>query len=176
METFTSLRPFVDHSGFKHQREARLKKLDLAAIDKPIRDIIGRIAKLDFCFTLQSCYGHFVHNLQQNIRNTESLPLLNTAAEIQYRIAYLAFCIENSRSGKAFFYRLQQLSYIDPGYVQFGCADWFWQQQVNSFVLQVEPDRFKYEDEIRIEYREALCLESVRNQFFQNLDILLTKQ
>ena len=45
---------------------------------------------------------------------------------------------------------------IDPGNIQFFSADWFWERQINSYALQVEPDRFKRKDTAIIDYMEAL--------------------
>jgi len=33
-------------------------------------------------------------------------------------------------------------------------------------VLQVEPDRFKFEDKVILDYKEALKIEKTRNKFF----------
>ena len=57
---------------------------------------------------------------------------------------------------------------IEPEYIQFGCAEWFWEQQVNSFVLQVEPKRFMDKDRLNIDYKEALYVEKIRNQFLKD--------
>ena len=58
---------------------------------------------------------------------------------------------------------------IEPEYIQFGCAEWFWERQVNSFALQVEPKRFMDKDRLNIEYKEALFVEKVRTKFFKRL-------
>jgi hypothetical protein len=41
-----------------------------------------------------------------------------------------------------------------------------WERQVNSFALQVEPDRFKHSDQAILGCDEALHLEKIRNIFF----------
>lgn len=48
-------------------------------------------------------------------------------------------------------------------------AGWFWRRQVNSYALQVEPDRFKHKDIAILGYKEALYFESVRNKFINKL-------
>lgn len=62
---------------------------------------------------------------------------------------------------------------IDRQNIQFGCAEWFWEQQINSVVLQVEPDRFKYEDTATIESAEAHHLATIRDIFFARLRVVL---
>lgn len=142
-------------------------------IDAPIIDLINGFNKLSFCFTLQSCYGHFVYNDQKDIHNLEPLPAKGAIAQVAYRIAYMAFCIENSLLGRKLFASLQEITAIDPEYVQFCCAEWFWKRQVNSYVLQVEPDRFKCKDTAKVDIKEALYIEKIRNEFFARLYELL---
>ncbi|OPX31525.1 hypothetical protein B1H10_08705 [candidate division KSB1 bacterium 4484_188] len=169
MEIFCRVKPFSDNTDFHRQREKSLRKLDIKSIDAPIREIISAFSRTDFCFTMQSCYGHFVHQFQTDIKNTEPLPQTDRILTVEYRIAYLALCIENNRKGRALFDALAEITKIDTAYIQFGCADWFWRQQVNSYVLQVEPERFKYADKIQIDYREALRIEEIRNRFWNSL-------
>ncbi|MBS3818942.1 hypothetical protein KGY73_05505 [bacterium] len=77
---------------------------------------------------------------------------------------------ENTPSGQRFFDRLKEIISLDPQNVQFGCAQWFWERQVNSYVLQVEPDRFKDKDKAILDYKEALYIEKIRNEFFRWLE------
>ena len=106
---------------------------------------------------------------QANPKNLERLPLTNTISSIEYRIAYIAFCVENSDLGRRLLDSLKEITSIDPNNIQFGCAEWFWERNVNSFVLQVEPDRFKFEDKAVLDYREALKIEKIRDEFFAQL-------
>jgi hypothetical protein len=145
-------------------------------IDEPIVELINTFNRLSYCFTLQSCYGHFVYSGQNDPQNLEPLPLMDTIGNVEYRIAYIAFCIENSDSGRSFLEALKDIPDIDPYNIQFCCAEWFWEQQVNSYALQVEPDRFKSQDTAILEYKEALIVEKVRNEFFAQLRDLLRKQ
>jgi hypothetical protein len=92
---------------------------------------------------------------------------------VEYRIAYIAFCIENSALGKALFAALKGITAIDRENVQFCCAEWFWKRQINSYALQVEPDRFKHKDTAIIDFKEALHIEKIRNEFFIRLYELL---
>ena len=142
-------------------------------IDMPIIDLINGFNKLSYCFTLQSCYGHFVYNGQKNTHNLEPLPVRGAIAKVKYRIAYIAFCICNSLLGRELFASLKEIMAIDPENVQFCCAEWFWKRQVNSYALQVEPDRFKREDTVMLNYKEALHIEKIRNEFFHRFYELL---
>ena len=169
METFTELKDFVNNPHYHEQRQKSLSRLDINTIDKPIIQIIEGFSKLAYCFTLQSCYGHFLHNNQNNLKNFEPLSDSNNISNVEYRIAYLSLCIENSDSGKVLFHNLRKIPEIDKEYIQFGCAEWFWKRQVNSYALQVEPERYKTKDRMYISYQEALHIEKIRNEFFSEL-------
>ena len=138
-------------------------------IDVPIIKIINGFNKLPYCFTMQSCYGHFLYSGQKDPHNLAPLPVTKTLARVEYRIAYIAFCIENSDSGRRLFEALEGITVIDPKNIQFCCADWFWKDQVNSYALQVEPERYKTKDRCSVSYQEALHIEKVRNQFFAEI-------
>ena len=71
METFTEPRPFVKNHNYWRDRHKVLSALDLNSIDRPITDLITRINRLSFCFTLQSCFGHFILKPNQNDHNLE---------------------------------------------------------------------------------------------------------
>ena len=176
METFTTLKDFVDNPNYYEQRQNALSSLNIDAIDQPIVELINSFAELTYCFTLQSCYGHFVYDIQTDSKNTEPLPVPGVVACVEYRIAYIALCIQNSALGRELFKDLSTLPSIAPEYIQFGCAEWFWQRQVNSFAVQVEPDRYKTKDRIVVDYQEALHIEGIRNEFFGELGRLLEKR
>ena len=169
METFIDLKDFVDNPYFHDHRKKCLSELDIESIDAPIVELIGSLAELDYCFTLQSCYGHFMYNNQKNPYNIESLPVSNSISNVEYKIAYIALCIDNSEQGSFIFQRLRDILSIDPEYVQFGCAKWFWERQVNSYVLQVEPKRHMMKDKCSVDYWEAIHIEKIRNKFFTRL-------
>ncbi len=173
METFTDLKDFVDNPYFHDQRKKCLSKLDIESIDAPIVELISGLVKLDYCFILQSCYGHFLYDSQKNPHNIEPLPVSNSISNVEYKIAYIARCIENSKQGKFIFQHLRNIPSIDPEYVQFGCAEWFWERQVNSYTLQVEPKRHMTKDRLSVDYWEALHIEKVRNNFFTQLKKLV---
>jgi len=95
---------------------------------------------------------------------------------VAYRIAYIAFCIQNNNDGRKLFHELRRLNSLDPEYIQFGCADWFWQRHVNSYVLQVEPYRYKTKDTAIIDFQEALHVEKMRNEVFNHLRKIISKR
>jgi len=169
LETFTDLKDFVDNPYFHDQRKKCLSKLDIESIDTPIVELISGLAKLDYCFTLQSCYGHFLHNSQKNPHNIEPIPVSSSIPNVEYKIAYIALCIENSEQGKFLYQHLKNIPSIDSEYIQFGCAQWFWERQVNSYALQVEPKRHMMKDRLSVDYWEAIHIEKVRNNFFNQL-------
>ena len=163
----------VENPHYPEQKKKCLDRLSGEMIDPPILDIIQGFNQLPFCFTLQACYGHFIHDGQKDPHNLDSLPVLSSKTRVEYRIAYIAFCIESSVSGNLFLTRLEELTRIDPQNIQLCCAEWFWQRQVNSFALQVEPDRFKKKDSTILDYPEALVIEKIRAVFFDRLRELL---
>lgn len=173
METFSAPKRRIENPHYKGQREQSLRSLDLNAIDVPMKEIIRSFAKLSYCFTLQCCCGHFLYAGQENPHNLEPLPVSDKVTTVKYKIAYVAVCIENSRVGSDLLERLGKLPALDPGYIQFGCAEWFWKRQVNSYVLQVEPQRFKQKDTCLVAYAEALHLEKVKQSFFIQLKKLI---
>ena len=142
METFTELKDLAENLHYQAEKKKILYDLNDDMIDMPIVDIINGFNKLPYCFTLQSCYGHFIYNGQNDIHNLEPLPAKDTIFKVEYRIAYIAFCIENSLLGREMLESLKGITTIDPEYVQFCCAEWFWKRQINSYALQVEPDKF----------------------------------
>ena len=173
METFSDLKDLAENPHYQAQKQRILSDLNDGMIDMPIVDLINGFNKLPFCFTLQSCYGHFVYNGQKDIHKLDPLPSKEIIAKVEYRIAYIAFCIENSAAGRWLFAALKEITGIDPENVQFCCAEWFWKKQINSYALQVEPDRFKRKDTAILEFKEALHIEKIRNTFFSRLYKLL---
>jgi len=176
LETFTGLKDFVDNPHYHEQRQESLSRLDIDTIDAPIIEIIDDFSKLPYCFTLQSCYGHFLHDNQKNPQNMEPLPISDAITSVEYRIAYIALCVQNSDSGRILLHDLGEIPVIDPEHIQFGCAEWFWKSQVNSYVLQVEPRRHMTKDRVSVSYQEALHIEKVRNEFFSRLKKIIQKR
>jgi hypothetical protein len=100
LETFTELKELVENPHYQVQRQKSLCDLTDDMIDVPIIDLINGFNKQSYCFTLQSCYGHFVYNGQKDYHNLKPLPVKDTITKVEYRIAYIALCIENKSSGK----------------------------------------------------------------------------
>ncbi len=175
METFVPFRELTENPSFEQQRNKALTELKAVTIDAPIVSLIEGFTKLDFCFPLQSCYGHFLCGDQVDPHNMEHLPPSNQDDDVMYRIAYVAFCVDQNERGQSLLNDLNTLSNIDSEYIQLGCAEWFWDQQVNSYALQIEPDRFKTRDKILVGYQEALHIQWVRDRFFLELQELLDK-
>ena len=176
METFTKPRELVESPHYREQRRTCLAELEEATLDAPVIELVRAFNRLPHCFTLQSCYGHFLYNGQHDARNLEPLPIAGTITRVEYRIAYMALCVENSASGKKLLKGLREVTALDPENIQFGSADWFWERQVNSYALQVEPVRFMYQDRAILGYREALRIEQVRDAFLIRLQALLQQQ
>lgn len=169
METFCSAKQFVEHPNFEAARLEASKTLDLREIDVPILHLISQFAQLPYCFTLQSCYGHFQCKPDDSAHNLDPIPHIHDG-EVRYRIAYIALCIDNSERGRVFREILSSVTKIDPDYVQFGSATWFWDQCVNSYVLQVEPTAFQFMDVALLDAHEARHVENTRNRFFTELE------
>jgi len=173
LETFTELKELAENPHYQVQKQKSLCGLTDDMIDVPIIDLINGFNNMPYCFTLQSCYGHFVCNGQNDAHNLDPLPTEKAITEVEYRIAYVAFCIENSASGRLLFEALKEIPTIDQKNIQFCCAEWFWERQINSYALQVEPDRFKCKDTATLEFEESLHIEKIRNSFFIRLYELL---
>jgi hypothetical protein len=168
MRTFALARDLVPDPHYADRRDQAMAALSLQTIDAPIRHVIGAFARLDICFTLQSCRGHFLHAEQNDPHNLEPLPA-HDVGTVKYRIAYLAVCIQQSPGGMRLRSLLQGIPEIDPEYVQFGSPQWFWQRHPNSYALQVEPERFKNRDVAVMDHQEALHVMRVRDCFFDRI-------
>ena len=176
METFAEPKELVENPHYQDQRQKSLADLSNGMIDVPIIELINDFNRLPYCFTLQSCYGHFFYNGQNDSHNLEPLPITDTIARVEYKIAYICLCIENSDLGRGLLEALNEITALDPENIQFCCARWFWKRQVNSYALQVQPDRFRHKDRAILDTREALHIEKIRNEFFVQLQELLQKQ
>ena len=176
METFTFPKTMVENPQFQLQKQRNFNFLENAAIDAPIIEHIKSFNQLPYCFTLQCCHGHFLYNGQQDSQNNDPLPISDSISKVEYRIAYIAFCVDFNDQGREFLDSLKKITSIDNEYIQFGCAEWFWERQVNSYAIQVEPNRYKFQDMAIIDYNEALKIQTVRNIFFDQLmEIILTQ-
>ena len=64
---------------------------------------------------------------------------------------------------------------VEPACVQFGCADWFWDQWPNSYTLQVEPAAHRFKDQAVLAAGEAMQTQRARDRFFEGLRRLLAE-
>jgi hypothetical protein len=104
------------------------------------------------------------------------LPVSEKITTVKYRIAYIALCLEDSDAGRQLFHELSRVPLINPDFIQFACAEWFWKDYLNSYALQVEPERYKTKDRCTVSYHEALLIEKVRNEFFAEIKRIITKR
>ncbi len=169
METFVPAREFVDDPKFEKRRIKSLKNLDMSAIDRPIADIISTLSQIPYCYTLQCCWGHFVHSGQPDRYGLQALANYKEDTTVEYRIAYLGICLRPDADGLSLREDLESVVQIDPEYIQFGCGDWFWRRYPNSYALQVEPERFRDKDTALVSITEALHLQEVRNRMFERI-------
>ena len=88
METFTAARAFVQDPHYGRKRQTTLADLDPGAVDPPMVEIIRDFNSLPQCFTLQSCWGHFLLSPSQDSDNLERLPLKHDGP-VDYRIAII---------------------------------------------------------------------------------------
>lgn len=117
METYTAPRPLEDYPGFQSSRQLALHNLDVTLIDNPLVGLIKDLNKLPYLFTLQCCYGHFLTTDGEELSDFD---LLRTTSKVEYRLAYIAFCIENSPSGKQFVQQLKEIPLtVEQGVIQF---------------------------------------------------------
>jgi len=165
----------VQSARYTQDRRDALAALDLKSIDAPIVDIIVGFAALPHCFTLQSCYGHFVYGPDQSPHNLEPIAA-GCCGPVTYRIAYLALCLDNSRCGRALRGALARVPEVAPGYIQFGSPDWFWERWANSYALQVEPPAHRLKDEAVLEPAEAIRIQKARALFFGEIRALLVAE
>jgi len=174
METFTPPRPFVSHPDYRHDRgryrKGLVREIERKAIDPPLLPLVRECMCVPHCFTLQCCYGHFVHAGEPDKENLAPISrYTRKIGRIEYRIAYIAFCLEDSPEGHGLYSELAGIAGPDPAYIQFGCADWFWEQVPNTYCLQLEPERMKDMDSGDVTWKEAARLEELRGPFFERL-------
>jgi len=180
METFTPARPFTLHPGYVAEREQAHRELEeemcRGSIDPPLLPMIRKCIPITHCFTVQCCFGHFVHDLEPDTENLVSPSLYKVRIEVvRYRIAYLAVCLEDNTPGRKMYSDLEELAVGNPDYILFGSADWFWERMVNTYIIQLEPERLKTKDSGVIAMEEALHIEALREEFFMRLAGIIHK-
>ena len=169
MKTFTEIKKFVDNADFVDSRNSALRNFNFQIIDQPISSIVKKLIGIPYCYTLQSCYGHFLYTNNTDPTNCNPLPKDPLHVDIEYRISYVALCLQNNKKGRELFKLFKEFELMKPNLIQFGCADWFWERHVNSYVIQIEPERFKYVDHCVIQYDEACEIEKVKTVFWKRL-------
>jgi hypothetical protein len=173
METFMEAKSLVPFRAYAEARARALSAIVWDELDAPVADVVRAFNDLPFLFGLQCCHGHFLTRTGQDEHDLAPLPEGHSGA-VRYRIAYVAFCVEDSEPGRVFLERAAQLpALVDPAYVQFGSAGWFWDQWVDSYVLQVEPAAHRFKDQASLAAGEALHTQRVRDRFFEELRVLL---
>ncbi len=176
MQTFRKPKAFTDDPDYNKRRSAALSELDMSVIDPPIREIISVYNALPYSFTLQSCFGHFLFEGQGDEHSTDPIPKNTGIGRVDYRIAYLAFCVENSEQGRSFRKEIEDLTRIDSMNIQLGSAGWIWKDIPNLYAIQVEPDRHKSKDRVFLDLEEAFLIEKVRNEFFIRLEEIIFRR
>ena len=167
MDTYTPAKSFVAHPEFQSERLAALDGLDITLVDPQLAPLIKNLNRLPYLFTLQCCHGHLFTLDSKEIADFEGY---KGSDEVEYRLAYIAFCIENSPLGRSFLEELKQIpSRLEEHTVHFGSAQWFWDHWVNSYILQVMPLRFKDQDKAVIDLPEAGRIIELRDTFFSNM-------
>ena len=174
MNTFTPARPFTRHPGYCSDREHAHRELEeemrKGSIDPPLLPLIRECIPIRHCYTVQCCFGHFVHDFEPETENIVPLSLYTGKIEkVRYRIAYFALCLEDTSCGRRMYHDLEALAASNPDYIQFGCADWFWERMVNTYIIQLEPERLRAEDNGMIPMEEALHIEELREEFYGRL-------
>lgn len=180
METYTEERPLVFSPSYDSDRRKALEELRIeiakGSIDEPMMDIVERFARMQHCYTLQSCFGHFMREFSADDSNTKRVAEVEgPGSMLHYRIAYLAFCIQNSAKGRTLLEEMKEVAEISPEYIQFGSASWFWDICVNSYVLQVSPLSHACEDHFDVSIEEAFQIERTRDKFFDRMRDILSK-
>lgn len=175
METFVPSAAFVENRGFAEQRRRSLRGLRRQMLDAPIAELIMCFAELPYCFTLQCCFGHFLRDTDDDDHTLARLTDTPCDGTVLYRIAYVAWCIDAGADGRRLREDLWSVATSAPELIQFGSATWFWERQVNSYVLQVQPVRYAHLDSVRLEIPEALRVQAVRDGFFDGLGGLLSE-
>jgi len=169
VETFTNAGKMINDSDYPRKRAEQISKIRHLKLDPQLYKLICEFNTIPYAFTLQCCWGHFLPQGQKNPVKMNELPESMEIETFVYRIAYIAFCIQHCREGRRLLKDLEQMVRLNPRFIQFGSAAWFWRRQMNSFVLQVMPDRFKLCDWIELDYEEALKTQKWRNALFSQL-------
>jgi hypothetical protein len=168
----------LKNPGYDSKRRRALASLDPGSLDPPMVELVHGYNRLPHCYTLQSCHGHIIPSMKGGAGPVKRLPVDQPPARACYQLAYLALVIENSPRGKGLLHSLGLAAPANHSFIQLGGADWFWhdQGQVNSYVVQVSPQRFKGFDRFEMERPEALQWKQAREDFLAGLEGVLQKE
>ncbi len=166
METFTKFRPLVANPDFARQRSEALASLDLTQVDEPLRELVAALNGRDDCFTLQCCWGHFLPPGAEDERSLTAPPPRGKG-ELEYRVAYVALALRDDAG--EWLETLRGLRDAEPRFVQFGCAEWFWERQVDSYVLQVGLKKYRRRDRMTLDGKQARLISHARTRLFREL-------
>lgn len=170
MQTFCPERPLAPNLRFMAQKRRARGAVRYDDIDAPIRDTVYALFGLAWCFPMQSCWGHFVSPRRPGQRDVSPLDPAYLERRYHYHIAYVTLCLDDSVAGREGLAALRAMPRaVDPACVQFGCAAWFWGRQVNSYVLQVQPERETGQDALDVSGAEALRLQAAREGLWARL-------
>lgn len=164
----------MDNQGYEKNRFAALETLrNLIArgrIDPPLVELHELFSRVPHGYTIQSCFGHFVHEWEPDEDTTASLAPYNGMVQtVFYRIAIIAFVLEKSKKESMLCHDNRTLTVKCPEYIQFGSAGWFWVLSVKSCQIQVAPEQEKQIDCFWVTYKEALLLENFRDVLIREL-------
>jgi len=175
MQTYMKARPVEDNDTFEAQRSDALAALDLSAMDEPMVSLVESLNRLPHCFTLQCCFGHFVAAGDTDTRTLAPPPPMGKTP-MEYRVAYVAICIRDDEHGRGLLDRIHELRDLDPKYIQVGSADWFWERQVNSYIIQVGPKRMRKHDAMTLDGKELRHVSHVRTQLWRRFAALVRRR
>jgi hypothetical protein len=178
VETFVEPIEMVEESRFTQNRIKALGDLRPGEIDPQILDIVQDFLQLPHCYTVQSCCGHFVVPGDDGQGVTMLDPGPRPPETGLYQLAYVAVVIENSGPGRELYHRLSEFPKLSKAFIQWGSATWFWNEQgyLNSYVLQVEPVRFKHLDRFTMDEQEARDWLAARELFWTALRGMLRRE
>lgn len=171
MRTFDTAPPLESDLAFSINRSQSLHLLDLSVIDIPIVDTVYKYSKLECCYPVQSCWGHFDHAYSFWGRGA-AVNCLNRGQTMRYRIAYLALCLDDSEHGAFLLELLRQVPQCVGGSVQFGSAKWFRELHNNIYVVQTAPPHCIYLDSCYIDKKEAQYIHKSRCDMWYYLDMI----
>lgn len=142
MGTLTKEKPFVlspeyDPTSWKALEELSVEILK-GPIDKPTTNVVEQSSCVPHRNSLRRRHSHFA--IEQSADDRSMVRVADKdvkGARLHYRIASMAFCSENSVRGRDMPKELRAVATVDPEYIQFGCARWFRERRLDSYVLQV---------------------------------------